>query len=212
MPIHFGMLPIVKEFEFGWTHLPDLSCVHKVECLKSSACWHILCYGTELYFPWAFPRHGYPADPTGTNCSSALGQVGWLRGYVAKSCSSDTEKHKSQVPGSMHRTRAAASRNYQTENPQQPSTKHMDVKNPIVFKVRAWEEKINILLAATRNVFFWRPVKSSIQLLNYYSAYQQDSMCCYGVGQPRPFVSVESSQGIVLWYACKNRWQLSKRT
>lgn len=64
-------------------------CIHGVECQKSSACWHILCYGTELYlsaFLGPFPDI-YPADPTRTSCSSAPGWVGWLRGYVANPCS-----------------------------------------------------------------------------------------------------------------------------
>lgn len=125
--ILFGMLPIMKQFEFWWTHLPDLSHVlslhfashstlHTGSRMPEELCLlaHPLLRHRALpfYFTWAFPRHGYPADPT--SCSSAPGQVGWLRGYVAHLCSSDTEQHNGRVPGSVHRTRAATSRHYQT--------------------------------------------------------------------------------------------------
>lgn len=171
MLILFGMLPIVKQFAFWWTHLPDLSCVlslhfashstlHTGSRMPEELCLlaHPLLWHRSLpfYFTWAFPRHGCPADPT--SCSSAPGQVGWLRGYIAHPCSSDTEEHNGRVPGSVHRTRVPLPGITKPENQQQHSTECMDVKTPIVFKVRTWEEKINILLAATRNVFFWRPV------------------------------------------------------
>lgn len=128
--IYFGMLPTVKQFEFWWTHLPDLSCVlsfhfashstlhtwgwtpEELFLLAHPLLWH---WALPFWFPWAFPRHGYAVDPTGTSCSSGPGQAGWLRGYVANRCSSDTEEHR--VPGSVHRTRATTSRHYQTWEP-----------------------------------------------------------------------------------------------
>lgn len=132
MLILFGILPTVKQPEFWWTHLPYLSCVlsfhfasysslHTRSRMPEELCLLVnpllLHRASPFCFPRAFPRHGYPADPTGTSCSSHPGRVGWLKGFVANTCSSDTEEHNGRVPDPVHRTRATTSRHYQTWGP-----------------------------------------------------------------------------------------------
>lgn len=76
-------------------------------------------------FPWALPRHGYPADPTGTSCSSALdGYVGWEVMLQTQTQRSTMVKSLAPCTG----TEPPLPGITKPENPQQHSTEHMDVK------------------------------------------------------------------------------------